>query len=182
MILYVFIFYLLLSSHMHAVWRTLSEKNPFSNSLEIKLFCDFFRKDNSCRWRFQQKLKSSLVTTKPTFKHKNSFKLQANLQLLTGLDALLAHQNERPQKRGVEKDAMLRQWSGEVVCGGVWSWKKSAQNWDVMRITQGGFQQSHSIHTIVYLPGTLWWPLLWLEVGPCFEGLTFKNRGNLAGL
>lgn len=44
MILYVFIFYLLLSSHMHAVWRTLSEKNPFSNSLEIKLFCDFFPK------------------------------------------------------------------------------------------------------------------------------------------
>ena len=42
MILYVFIFYLLLSSHMHAVWRTLSEKNPFSNSLEINLFCDFF--------------------------------------------------------------------------------------------------------------------------------------------
>lgn len=23
------------------------------------------------------------------------------------------------------------------------------------------------------------WPLFWLEVGPCFEGLTFKHRGNL---
>ena len=30
------------------------------------------------------------------------------------------------------------------------------------------------------IPGTLWWPLYWLEIRPCFGGVgPFKNRGHL---
>ena len=31
----------------------------------------------------------------------------------------------------------------------------------------------------LYIPGTLWWHLFWLELRPCFGGFTFKNKGHL---
>ncbi len=31
----------------------------------------------------------------------------------------------------------------------------------------------------IHIPRTLWWPLCCLEFWPCFQGLTFKNRGHL---
>ena len=36
------------------------------------------------------------------------------------------------------------------------------------------------VHIITYniMPGTLWWPLFWLEFRPCFRGLIFKTWGH----
>ena len=31
----------------------------------------------------------------------------------------------------------------------------------------------------MYIPGTLWWPLSWLDFRPSFGWLTFKDRGHL---
>ena len=36
---------------------------------------------------------------------------------------------------------------------------------------------SHHVYIFIYLEHK-WGPLFWLEFGPCFGGLTFKNKGH----
>ena len=73
----------------------------------------------------------------------------------------------------LDKDAVFR-----VSCFQDW-WKKRPK-------TQEPFVGASDLlswkTTVVYMykyiPGTLWWPLFWLEVGPCFGGFKPQSRGH----